>query len=283
MNILDGTSLARNIGEEMKKKVRDLGHKGIKPKLSIILVGNDPASVIYTAKKKKTCQEVGIETELVHLGEDTEEPKLIEMLEDMAADDRTHGILVQLPLPGRIDENRILEAIPESKDVDGLNPRSLGKLLSGNEGFVPCTPKGVMKLLEHYGIPIEGKNAVIINRSNLVGKPLAMLMLRKSATVTVCHSRTADIESHTKGADIIVTGVGKPDFLRADMIKTGAVIVDVGICRSGGNICGDTDFDDLKDKASYITPVPGGVGPMTVAMVMENTVIAAEKSLERQK
>ena len=209
--------------------------------------------------------------------ENTDELALINKLEELRIDSKIHGILVQLPLPGHINEKKILEAISEEKDVDGLNPLNLGRLLIGEDAFVPCTPKGIMRLLEHYKIFLDGKDVVIINRSNLLGKPLAYLLIQKNSTVTLCHSRTMNLKYHTRNADIVITGVGKPDFIDRDMIREEAVIVDVGICRKDQKVCGDTDFESLKDKASYITPVPGGVGPMTVAMVLENTLIAAER------
>ena len=274
--ILDGASLANEIKKELRKKVDAFNMRKISPKLSIILVGKDPASLIYTRKKIEACNEIGIETEFIEMPENTDELALINKLEELRIDSKIHGILVQLPLPGHINEKKILEAISEEKDVDGLNPLNLGRLLIGEDAFVPCTPKGIMRLLEHYKIFLDGKDVVIINRSNLLGKPLAYLLIQKNSTVTLCHSRTMNLKYHTRNADIVITGVGKPDFIDRDMIREEAVIVDVGICRKDQKVCGDTDFESLKDKASYITPVPGGVGPMTVAMVLENTLIAAE-------
>jgi methylenetetrahydrofolate dehydrogenase (NADP+)/methenyltetrahydrofolate cyclohydrolase len=275
--ILDGASLANEIKKELRKKVDAFNMRKISPKLSIILVGKDPASLIYTRKKIEACNEIGIETEFIEMPENTDELALINKLEELRIDSKIHGILVQLPLPGHINEKKILEAISEEKDVDGLNPLNLGRLLIGEDAFVPCTPKGIMRLLEHYKIFLDGKDVVIINRSNLLGKPLAYLLIQKNSTVTLCHSRTMNLKYHTRNADIVITGVGKPDFIDRDMIREEAVIVDVGICRKDQKVCGDTDFESLKDKASYITPVPGGVGPMTVAMVLENTLIAAER------
>jgi methylenetetrahydrofolate dehydrogenase (NADP+) / methenyltetrahydrofolate cyclohydrolase len=274
--IMDGRALAEQIKTQVADKTTALKARGIHPSIAIFLVGNDEASKIYVREKAKACRDVGIEAELFKfpaIGTDI----LISKIKKVNDDPSVHSILVQLPLPKHVDENKVLESISPEKDVDCLNPLNLGRLVIDSEGVESCTPRGIMRLLGRYGIGLEGKNVVIINRSKLLGKPLALMMLKKNATVSVCHSKTQDLERHTQRADIIVVGVGKPQFLRKDMVKQGAVIVDAGIAKAEGRVVGDADFEGLRGKASFITPVPGGVGPMTVAMVLENTTMLTER------
>lgn len=276
--IIDGKKIAEEILEGLKSRVRRLNEKGIKPKLGIIMVGERPDSKIYVRNKRKAGTEVGIETELYDFPENTEETELIDTIKKLNDDKDIHGILVQLPLPDHIDEEKVLSTISPDKDVDGLTPFNVGNLSIGNEFLAPCTPKGIIRMLEKMKIPIEGKNAVIVNNSNVVGKPLALMLTNRFATVTICHVKTKNLEEHTKDADILITATGVPDLIRKDMVKKGAVVIDAGINYTEGKIRGDVDFDEVKDKVSYITPVPGGVGPMTVAMVLENTLILAENT-----
>ena len=253
--------------------------KGVNPCLAVVLVGDNPASRAYVGMKEKKAAELGIKTVGHKLSAETTEEELIALIQQLNDDDSIHGILVQLPLPGHISEDNVLMNISASKDVDGLHPANAGMLLTGRNGFVPCTPKGCVKLVESTGIDISGKHCVVIGRSNIVGKPAALLMLAKNATVTMCHSRTKDLAEFTRGADILISAVGVPNLVTADMIKPGAVVIDVAQCRVDGAWRGDVDFEGALNVASYITPVPGGVGPMTIAMLMENTVEAAEKTL----
>ena len=276
--IIDGKKLANEIKQDLKKRVEDLKKKGIIPKLAIILVGEDPSSKIYINMKMISGKEVGIETELHKFPENFEEKELIELIQELNRDEKVHAILVQLPLPKHINENRVIEAISPEKDVDGLTSINMFRLLFKDEFLVPCTPKGVIKMLDYHKIDLVGKNAVVVGRSKIVGKPIALMLLNRNATVTVCHSKTKDLKEHTKNADVLVVAVGKPKLIIKDMVKEGAVVIDVGINRVEGKLCGDVDFENVKDVVSYITPVPGGVGPMTVAMVLENTLIAAELS-----
>jgi len=276
--IIDGKKLANEIKQDLKKRVEDLKKKGIIPKLAIILVGEDPSSKIYINMKMISGKEVGIETELHKFPENFEEKELIELIQELNRDEKVHAILVQLPLPKHINENRVIEAISPEKDVDGLTSINMFRLLFKDEFLVPCTPKGVIKMLDYHKIDLVGKNAVVVGRSKIVGKPIALMLLNRNATVTVCHSKTKDLKEHTKNADVLVVAVGKPKLITKDMVKEGAVVIDVGINRVEGKLCGDVDFENVKDVVSYITPVPGGVGPMTVAMVLENTLIAAELS-----
>lgn len=277
MVLIDGKNLAKTIRSNLKKDVDELKKEGIHPKFAVILVGDDPASKIYVRNKNRACEEIGIEYEEHLLKDDISMDELLSLIDKLNEDKTINGILLQSPLPKHLDINKAFKRINYKKDVDGFNPINVGKLALGQDCFVSCTPYGVIKMLDAYNIPIEGKKAVIIGRSNIVGKPLIQCLLSKNATVTVCHSKTKDIENITKDADIVVTAMGKPKFLKADMVKEGATIIDVGINRmDNGKLCGDVDFENVSEKAGYITPVPGGVGPMTIAMLMENIVKAAK-------
>ena len=277
MVLIDGKKLAKTIRSNLKKDVDELKKNGIHPKFAVILVGDDPASKIYVRNKNRACEEIGIEYEEYLLKDDVSMEELLSLIDKLNEDKTINGILLQSPLPKHLDINEAFKRINYKKDVDGFCPINVGKLALGQDCFVSCTPYGVMKMLDAYNIPIEGKKAVIIGRSNIVGKPLIQCLLSKNATVTVCHSKTKDIENITKDADIVVTAMGKPKFLKADMVKEGATIIDVGINRmENGKLCGDVDFENVSEKAGYITPVPGGVGPMTIAMLMENIVKAAK-------
>ena len=262
--------LIRQLNDELKAK-------GINPKFAAIMVGNDNASQIYIRNKSKACEEIGIEFEEYLLSEKIEQKELIEKIKELNNRKDIHGILLQSPIPANLDINEAFRTIAPEKDVDGFNPLNIGKLCLNQDTFVSCTPYGIMKLFEAYGIELEGKDVTIVGRSNIVGKPLIQCCLRKNATVTVCHSKTKDLKKHTKDADVVIMAIGKSKFLKADMIKEGAVVIDVGINRdSEGKITGDADFDNILSKASFITPVPGGVGPMTIAMLMNNIIKAAE-------
>ncbi|HHW19906.1 MAG TPA: bifunctional methylenetetrahydrofolate dehydrogenase/methenyltetrahydrofolate cyclohydrolase FolD [Thermodesulfovibrio thiophilus] len=275
--ILDGKLLSFKIRENIKKDVEVLKNSGISPCLAVIVVGYNKASLKYVSFKEKACKELGIESMIFKLPENTEEINLIKLIEELNNNQRINGILIQLPLPSHLDQNAILEKISPFKDVDGFTPYCLGRLLTDNPLFIPCTPKGVLKMFDEYKIALEGKHAVVVGRSIIVGKPLSLLLLRKNATVSICHSRTRNLTEITKKADILCVAIGKERFISADMIKEGAVVIDIGInVTDTGRVVGDIDFDEVKEKASYITPVPGGVGPMTIAMLMENTVIAAK-------
>ncbi|HCC08310.1 MAG TPA: bifunctional methylenetetrahydrofolate dehydrogenase/methenyltetrahydrofolate cyclohydrolase FolD [Clostridiales bacterium] len=277
MILIDGKLLASEIKEKLKVEVSELKQKNIHPKLAVILVGDDFASKKYVNNKKIACEYVGIEQELIELGSDIIEEELIKVIEKLNNDESVHGILVQLPLPKHIDSYKIISIINPNKDVDGFHPENVGKLSIGCEGLISCTPNGIMRLLEKYNIDVWGKNCVVIGKSNIVGKPITMLLLKENATVTVCHIETRDISSITRQADVIIVAAGKLGLITSDMIKPGVVIIDVGINRNEDNeICGDVDFDGCKNKASYLTPVPGGVGPMTIAMLMENCVKVAK-------
>jgi methylenetetrahydrofolate dehydrogenase (NADP+)/methenyltetrahydrofolate cyclohydrolase len=271
--IIDGKIVSKLVKDNIKSIIES---KKINPSLAVILVGNDPASLTYVRNKTKECLEVGISPKDYHLPEDTPEEKLLELIGNLNKDDDIDGILVQLPLPKHINTNKILNAISPYKDVDGFHPENVGKLMIGTPFVEPCTPKGVIRLLEHYGISVEGKRAVVLGRSNIVGKPMAIMLLHRNATVTICHSKTKDLSEITKQADILVSAIGIPNFVKADMIKKDAVVIDVGINKVEENgkskLVGDVDFENVKEVASYITPVPGGVGPMTRAMLLENTV-----------
>lgn len=277
--IIDGKALAQTIRGNLKNEVEELKKEGIKPKLAVIMVGEDKASKIYVKNKSKACEEVGIEYEEYLLKTETTMPELLGLIRDLNNNDNIHGILLQCPLPKHLDSEAAFREISPDKDVDGFNPVNVGKLCLNQDCFVSCTPNGVVKMLEEYKIPTEGANTVIIGRSNIVGKPLVQCLLNKNATVTVCHSKTKDIEKITQKADIVIAALGKPNFVKSDMVKEGSVIIDVGINRlDDGKIVGDIDFENIEKKASYITPVPGGVGPMTVAMLMSNVVKAAKKN-----
>lgn len=274
--ILDGKLVAEKIRNKLKDDVEELKKNGIIPKLAVIMVGNDASSKIYVRNKSIACNEIGIEYEEFLLDDNTTMEELLELIEKLNKDDSIHGILLQSPIPRGLDINEAFKAIAPHKDVDGFNPCNVGKLCLGQDTFISCTPYGIIKLLEEYGIDIEGKDAVVVGRSNIVGKPMMQCLLNKNATVTVCHSKTIKLERATKKADILVVAIGKPKFITKDMVKDGAVVIDVGINRGeDGKLCGDVDFDEVKEIASYITPVPGGVGPMTIAMLMHNIVKAA--------
>ena len=275
--IIDGKELAKKIRSELKNEVVELKNKGINPKLAVIMVGDDKASKVYVKNKSKACEECGIDYEEFLMDKDIDMEELLETIDKLNKRDDIHGILLQSPIPSNLDINQAFNKINHKKDVDGFNPINVGKLSIGEDCFVSCTPAGVIKMLEEYNIEIEGKNVVIIGRSNIVGKPLIQCILRKNGTVTMCHSRTKNIKQITKNADILIAALGKPKFVTQDMIKDGAVIIDVGINRTeDGKLVGDVDFENIKNNASYITPVPGGVGPMTIAMLMTNVVKAAK-------
>ena len=275
--MMNGKKIAKETREKLKIKCDELKAKGINPKFASIMVGNDNASQIYIRNKSKACEEIGIEFEEYLLSEKIEQKELIEKIKELNNRKDIHGILLQSPIPANLDINEAFRTIAPEKDVDGFNPLNIGKLCLNQDTFVSCTPYGIMKLFEAYGIELEGKDVTIVGRSNIVGKPLIQCCLRKNATVTVCHSKTKDLKKHTKDADVVIMAIGKSKFLKADMIKEGAVVIDVGINRdSEGKIAGDADFDNILSKASFITPVPGGVGPMTIAMLMNNIIKAAE-------
>lgn len=276
--ILDGKKVASEVRERIAVMVKEIRESGkVPPGLAVVLVGDNPASKVYVGQKEKACKEVGFESFLYHLPEATTQEELLNLVGQLNEDPNVHGILVQLPLPKHLNETEVIEAIRPEKDVDGFHPMNLGKLVAGLPCTVPCTPKGIMHLLEYYGIEIEGKNAVVVGRSNIVGKPVAHLLLQKNATVTICHSRTRNLEDITKEADILVVAAGKPHFVTQHMVKRGAVVVDVGINRLESGLVGDVDFDGVRLRASWITPVPGGVGPMTIAMLLENTLEMYER------
>ena len=274
--IMDGKLVASEVKGEVAEKVSELQKDHVNPHLSTVLVGDDPASASYLKAKHKACEEVGIQSENHHIPRETTQRELEALVWKLNTDPAVHGILIQLPLPGHLDENQIIERIVPYKDVDGLHPINAGKLASGVEVLVPCTPKGIIRLLTHYQVPIGSRNAVIINRSNLVGRPLSMLFLNRDATVTMCHSKTVNLPEVTRTADILVSAVGRASFqLTPKHVKPGAAVIDVGLSRVNGKLRGDVDFDEVNVVANYLTPVPGGVGPMTVAMLLENTVQAA--------
>ena len=276
--ILDGKETAKKVRENLKSKVEELKQKNIYPKLAVIMVGDDGASKIYVRNKSKACEELGIEYEEFLLGDNTTQEQLLKLINELNERKDVHGILLQSPIPKHLDINEAFRTISPEKDVDGFNPVNVGKLVLGQDTFISCTPFGVIKLLEEYNITIEGKNAVVIGRSNIVGKPMLQCLLNKHATVTICHSKTENLKEVTKKADILVAAIGKANFVTKDMVKKGAVVIDVGINRNEqGKVCGDVDFEEIQDLASYITPVPGGVGPMTIAMLMTNIIKAAKK------
>ena len=287
--IISGTEVAKAIREELKAEVAELVGKGVTPGLVTILVGEDPASQSYVAAKNRTAKELGIYSEQITLPADTLEADLLQLVEKCNKDSKINGILVQLPLPKHIDEAKVLYAIDPDKDVDGFHPVNVGKMVLGEQCFLPCTPHGILELLKRSGVETSGAEVVVVGRSNIVGKPIANLMLQKreagNATVTLCHTRTKDIAAHTRRADIIIAAVGVPKMITADMVKDGVVIIDVGVNRIGKSesgkaiLAGDVDFEAVKEKASFITPVPGGVGPMTITMLMKNTVQAARQTL----
>lgn len=273
--IIDGKKISAEIKDELKIKAAKLKEQEIEVTLAVIQVGSDPASTVYVGNKKKACEYIGIKSLAYELPESTTQEELVKLVQRLNEDDDVNGILVQLPLPAHIDEDTIIRIISPLKDVDGFHPQSVGALSIGQKGFVSCTPAGVVQLLKRSGIPIEGRECVIIGRSNIVGKPMALLMLRENATVTVCHSRTANLKEVAKRADILIVAIGKPRFVTKDYVKEGAVVIDVGIHRDENNkLCGDVNYEDVREHVAAITPVPGGVGPMTIAMLMSNCINA---------
>ncbi len=275
--IIDGKKISNEIKEELKNKVLALKKDGVEITLAVIQVGNDPASSVYVSNKKKACEYIGINSLSYEMPEETTEEELLQLVDKLNRDSKVNGILVQLPLPKHIHEDKVIETISPLKDVDGFHPQSVGRLSIGQKGFVSCTPAGIIQLLKRSGISIEGKECVIIGRSNIVGKPMSMLLLRENGTVTVCHSKTKNLKEVAKRGDILIAAIGKPKFINKEYIKEGAVVIDVGIHRDENNkLCGDVDFDDVVDHVSAITPVPGGVGPMTIAMLMHNCVDSIE-------
>lgn len=280
--VINGKELAQKIRNELKIEVEELKRNGVIPKLAVIMVGDDKASKVYVRNKSKACEEIGIEFEEFLMNENTSMEELLAVIEKLNSRNDVHGILLQSPIPKHLDINKAFNAIDYKKDVDGFNPINVGKLSIGEDCFISCTPLGVVKMLEEYDIPVQGKNVVILGRSNIVGKPLIQCMLRKNGTVTVCHSKTENIKEITKNADILIVAIGKAKFVTAEMVKEGAVVIDVGINRNeDGKLVGDIDYEAIEKKASYITPVPGGVGPMTIAMLMNNVVKAAKGILEK--
>jgi methylenetetrahydrofolate dehydrogenase (NADP+)/methenyltetrahydrofolate cyclohydrolase len=277
--IIDGKTIAQQVRAEWKVRADALKARGVIPGLAVIIVGDDPASKVYVANKVKACAELGLHSEHIVLSADTTEATLLARIASLNADPKIHGILVQLPVPKQINSDKVLNAISPEKDVDGFHPMNVGALVTGNMRFAPCTPYGSMKLLEKSGVSIEGKHAVVVGRSNIVGKPMALLLLQANATVTICTSKTHDLAKFTRDADILVVATGKAKMITGDMIKPGSAVIDVGINRlPDGKLCGDVDFDSAKEVAGWITPVPGGVGPMTITMLVANTVQAAERS-----
>ncbi len=275
--LIDGKVISAAVKERVKNEVSELKAKGITVGLAVIIVGEDPASKVYVSNKKKACEALGIISREYALPETTTEEELLNLITELNSDPEINGILCQLPLPRHLDEKLIINSIDPEKDVDAFHPVNVGKIMIGDYYFLPCTPAGVMEMLKFEGIEVEGKNCVVIGRSNIVGKPMNMLLLHKNGTVTICHSRTKNLAEICRNADILVAAVGRPNFVTKDMVKDGAVVIDVGINRVDGKLCGDVDFENVKDKASAITPVPGGVGPMTIAMLMQNTLTAAKK------
>ena len=278
MGIIDGKVVASQIKDNIADEIKALEQKtGKTPGLAVILVGNDPASAVYVRNKNKTCKKLGFQSFENILPENTSELTLLNLIDTLNNNDRVNGILVQLPLPSHISSNKILEAIDPKKDVDGFHLENVGRLVTGNATFKPCTPAGIIQLLDHYEVNIEGKNAVVLGRSNIVGKPISILLMERNATVTICHSRTKNLSTITQSADILISAIGKPNFVTKDMVKDGSVVIDVGINRVDDKLVGDVDFQPVLNKVSLITPVPGGVGPMTIAMLMLNTLQAFKK------
>lgn len=282
--IMDGKALSLKLKEQMKQRIEQLKQQGINPKLVVVLVGDNSASQVYVRNKHKSCGEVGIESEVITMPEQTTQQELLEVVERLNQDETVDGILVQLPLPKQIDEKTVLRSILPEKDVDGFHPVNVGLLSIGDECFAPATPSGIIAMFQEYGINIAGKNCVVIGRSNIVGKPMAALLLKNNATVTICHSKTEDLASYTRRADVVIVATGRRHTLTADMVKEGAVVVDVGMNRNEqGELCGDVDYEEVKEKASFITPVPGGVGPMTITELLENTIQAAQRHHRAEK
>lgn len=278
MQIIDGKKVSAEVKDEVKKQTEILKEKyGFVPGLAVVIVGDDPASRVYVNNKKKACEYVGFKSEEYALPSETTQEQLLELVEKLNSKDDINGILVQLPLPKHLDDKAVIAAINPEKDVDAFHCVNVGKIMLGEYDFLPCTPAGVMEMLHSYNIPVSGKNCVVIGRSNIVGKPMAMLLLHENGTVTICHSKTQNLAEITSKADILVAAIGKPKFVTSDMVKEGAVVIDVGMDRDeNGKLCGDVDFENVKEKCSYITPVPGGVGPMTISTLMKNTLKAAK-------
>jgi len=276
--IIDGKALAAQVRAEVKSKVAALAQRGIRPGLAVVLAGDDPASKVYVRNKTRACEEVGLRSQQIDYPATVTQEELMACIRKLNADPAVHGILVQLPLPKHIDAARVLQAVSPQKDADGFHTESMGALVAGTPRFVPCTPAGVMRMLEHAQVPLAGRRAVVVGRSNIVGKPVSLLLLQKDATVTICHSKTRDLEALAAQADILVAAIGRPKLVTARMVKPGACVIDVGINRMpDGSLAGDVDYAAVKDVAGWITPVPGGVGPMTIAMLLENCVLAAQK------
>ena len=280
--IIDGKLVSNKLREELKIEIAEFKNNyGITPGLAVIMVGDNPASAVYVRNKHKACADVGITSYQIELSSETSEDELLSKIDELNADKNVHGILVQLPLPKHIDEEKVINRISPDKDVDAFHPINVGKIMIGNYSFLPCTPAGIMELLRHYNVDITGKKCVVVGRSNIVGKPMALLLLEKHGTVTVCHSRTRELSEITREADILVVAIGRACFLTADMVKDGAVVIDVGINRlPDGKLAGDVDFEPVAERASLITPVPGGVGPMTITMLLKNTITAAKSALD---
>lgn len=275
--IIDGKKVSAQVKEQVRIETEELVKKGIRPGLAVIIVGDDPASRVYVNNKKKACEKVGFLSKEFALPATTTQEELLSLVKELNEDKEINGILCQLPLPKGLDEKAVIEAISPLKDVDAFHASNVGKIMIGDYDFLPCTPAGVMEMLHSYNIPVEGKECVVIGRSNIVGKPMAMLLLHENATVEITHSKTVELKEVTKSADILVAAIGKAKFVTADMVKDGAVVIDVGMNRDeNGKLCGDVDFENVKDKCSFITPVPGGVGPMTISMLMQNTLTAAK-------
>ena len=280
--ILSGKIVSARVKDELKKEVEELSQRGKQTGLAIVLVGDDSASKVYVRNKEKACEEVGIYSEVHRLSENTSEEELLKLINELNENDKIDGILVQLPLPKHLDDKVIIDNIKPEKDVDAFHPSNVGKIMIGDYDFLPCTPAGIMELIHESGVEVDGKTCVVIGRSNIVGKPMSMLLLHENGTVTTCHSHTKNLAEVTKSADILVAAVGIPKFVKADMVKPGAVVIDVGMDRDeNGKLCGDVDFNEVEPVAGAITPVPGGVGPMTIAMLMRNTVTTKKKKLEK--
>ena len=282
MQIIDGKAVSASVRERIKNEVEALKNMGKETGLAVIIVGNDPASKVYVNNKKKGCEQVGINSYEYALPEETTTQELLQLINRLNSDTKVDGILCQLPLPAHIDEKTVINSIAPEKDVDAFHPVNTGHIMIGDYSFLPCTPAGIIEMLKFYGIEISGKECVVIGRSNIVGKPMAMLLLQNNGTVTVCHSKTENLAEVTRRADILVAAVGKANFVTPDMVKDGAVVIDVGVNRNAqGKLCGDADFENIKDKCSYITPVPGGVGPMTITMLLNNTLTASKNNTKQ--
>lgn len=275
--LLDGSKVADKVEANISQEVDNLKEQGVQPTLAVILAGHDPASQVYVSYKEKACERVGIESRVIDLPDEVTDEEVLAEVEALNEDDEVDGILVQLPLPESVEnEDRIIKAVDPEKDVDGFHPENVGELTIHGTDLAPCTPKGIMEILERYNIDLEGKDAVVIGRSNIVGKPLATMLRRANATVTTCHSRTKNLKAHTKRADLLAVAIGKPEYITADMVKEDAIVIDIGTNRTEDGVTGDVDFDDVIDKVQAITPVPGGVGPMTIATLLKNTLIACK-------